>query len=218
MKTTTIILSSLQIPGTPDLLNHYIFVDPIYGTSFTYPNSASGSLFNSTTGTFVYPFTADGGQFFPWGYMVQNTAQSLTAGPFKGPYTVYFNPSAIDETYYSVLKIIYNFGDGTSQVVEKSIVDTTGTGDPTTTIVSHNYWATSQNGTTYSPFISVINGNLNINVFNIEFTIMPDSVYDFSDFHLIDSLQLSLSSNNLTVMETEDANYVTFLTQSISSS
>jgi hypothetical protein len=210
VKTYSIVLSTTQTYGTPDLINHYIFVDPVLGTNFTYPISADGSRFTTTTGTFVYPFTAQGGNFFPWGYIITNTLTFLTAGPFKGPYTITFVPSAVDTTYYPLLKIVYDFGDGTSQSVERSIASTTDAANPKTTSPAHDYWPASQIKTTYNPSVSVVNGSSVVNIFNITFDMYHDSLYEFGDYHLLDSLQLSKSFNrDLKVIEVTDPEYVT---------
>ena len=111
------VLSSVQEAGQPSIINHYLFVDPVYDTSILYPTTATGSLFSETTGTFVYPFTANGGLIFPWGYPISNTALSADLGSFKGATTLTVIPSGIDNTYYSTLKIVYDFDDNNEIVI-----------------------------------------------------------------------------------------------------
>ena len=217
MRSLVVTLTSLQVQTAPSILDHwYITVDQTDSgsTTFTYPNSADGSLFTTTTGTYVYPVTADGGNIYPWGYPVANTVTTINLGMLKGPYTITFSPSGIDSRYYDISKIGYTFGDGTSQTVEKSIIQNspgnsiTG-GLPTNINVSHAYYPSSTN-TTFTPSVTVINSNLVLNIFNISFTLTPASIYDFNDVHLISNTQ---SSNNqletVNVFEIESPNYVT---------
>ena len=205
MNSVSYVLSSVQKSGQPSIINHYLFVDPVYGTSIEYPTTATGSLFSETTGTFVYPFTADGGLFFPWGYPIVNTTLSADLGIFKGATTLTVIPSAIDNTYYATLKIVYDFDDNNEIInVEKGLVANIlpnnvaflDAGLPIDTPVSHIYYPESQNITTYYPTITVVNGNLALNVFNLKLTLVPDTVFEFDNFHLVNSSQLSISEES----------------------
>lgn len=53
MQYLNVSLSSAQDPGRPGYLNHYFFTDPVFGTNFTYPNTANGSFFYSLSTFFV---------------------------------------------------------------------------------------------------------------------------------------------------------------------
>ena len=82
-----------------------------YDTALTqnevqYDYYSSTFLFGSTS---AYALTTYGGLFFPWGYQIQNTYETRDLGVLKGPYTFTYIPSAIDNTYYTTLKIIYDF-------------------------------------------------------------------------------------------------------------
>ena len=109
MNFVSYVLSSYQPLGKPGFINGWLFVDPVYGVSFTYPNNITGSLFTTTTGSYVYPLTSSGGLFSPWGYIIQNTSLSANLGNYKGQTTITFVPSAIDETFFTCLKIVYDF-------------------------------------------------------------------------------------------------------------
>ena len=216
MRSLVVTLTSLQVQTAPSILDHwYITVDQTDSgsTTFTYPNSADGGV-EPLSGTNVPTVTADGGNIYPWGYPVANTVTTINLGKLKGPYTITYSPSGIDSRYYDISKISYTFGDGTSQTVEKSIIQNssgnsiTG-GLPTNVNVSHAYYPSSTN-TTFTPSVTVINSNLVLNIFNISFTLTPASIYDFNDVHLISNTQ---SSNNqletVNVFEIESPNYVT---------
>lgn len=213
MNNISVYLSSIQTPGIPNFLDHYIFVDPIEGSNITYPNTANGGFFTGTT----YFSAVSGGPFYPWGYIVQNTYTNINLGVLKGPYTLTFVPSSIDTTYYTVLKIIYDFGDGSNIVnIEKDIVvdytniDLAGLingseiGNPKFVYVSHDYWPKQQSTTTYTAIVTVVNGNFVNNIFNISFSSIHDSLYDYNDFHLINKLDLdSQASKNLVILEAD---------------
>jgi len=215
-----VVLSSYQLPGQPDYLNHYFFTDPILESNFTYPNTANGSLFNTTTGTFVYPATASGGPFYPWGYSVQNTYTVIDLGILKGPYTLTFVPSAIDNTVFTTAKILYAFGDGETTEVEKDIVidynkkirfagtDSAQVGNPNFVNIDHEYYPQSTGTTTYNPMVSVINGNFVWNVFDIRFSMIPASIYDFNDLTVLNSVGISSDNKNVVVIETNEPRFV----------
>lgn len=190
MKSYTITLTSIQDSGMPDLLNHYIFVDPIEGVSFTYPLTTNGGVFTPYT----FSNYISGGRFYPWGYTFQTTFHNISADPLKGPHTIVFSPSSLDTTYYGILKIAYDFGDGKMFIKERDIIPDViesdiSAVDPSMAIVKHDYWPTSNTVTTYNPGISVLNGNLALDVYDIIIRIYPSSVYELGDVKLINTAQ-----------------------------
>lgn len=191
MKSYVLTLTSKQTLGNPDLLNHYLFVDPISGVTFTYPSTSDGGIFSTT---FVYPDITDAGFFFPWGYFFQNTTETIDLGILKGPYTITFSPSGLDKQYFGILKISYDFGDGKGTVVERDVVpnnpDTGFTlGDPGNINITHTYWPKNNNITTYTPGVTVLNGNLAQNIINIRFQIIPASIYELGNISLLNIAQ-----------------------------
>jgi hypothetical protein len=218
------VLSSYQKLEKPSIINHYLFIDPVYGTSIIWPTSADGYLFvDPDVGTnIVYTTTANGGLFFPWGYPINNTSLSAYLGEFKGDTTLTLIPSAIDNTLFPTLKIIYDFDDNRIIDVEKGIVQnllptvaTLNPGTPNSTNISHIYRPPSRTTTTYYPSVTVLNGNLVLNIFNLSLDIFPDTLFKFDDFHLINSAQITkideAYDKSLEVFEiTEDtSNYIT---------
>lgn len=213
MKTRTFTLTSEQILGIPDLANGYLFLDPVFGTSINFPLVADGDTFlnNSYTQTF------DDGLFVPWGYIFQNVTQTLTAEIFKGPYDVTFTPSVLDTRYYAVLKIIYDFDDGSEPyIVERSVVQQSNSliaslnSGPAGVSVTHQYWPRGNGVTTYRPSISVINGNLAQNVYKYEFNFVPVSLFDLNSFHLLNTAQhVNSLDETLGVFELDSPEYVT---------
>ena len=203
MNFVTYVLSSFQILKTPSVLNHYLFVDPVLGPDFVYPITADCKLFTTDTSQFS---GISGMMFFPWGYPVQNSLTTFDLGEYKGDTTLIINPSAIDETFFTTLKIIYDFGDGSDIVnIEKGTVvnyipsvPALDPGTPIDKVISHVYKPKELNTiTTYIPTISVISGNLSIQVFKLTLSVYPDSIFSINEFHLINSSQLTKSEDNV---------------------
>ena len=190
-----------------------MFLDPVYGPNYTYPLSDFGGDFS---GTGVYTQSADAGLFYPWGYSKQTIITNLSAGPFKGPYTITFSPAGLDTSIYALLKIYFDFGDGTSFSTDNNIVySVEGAGgngiiDATQSDVTHDYWPTSNGVTTYTPAITVLNGDLTLNIFNISFDMVPTSIFDFDDINIINAAQhINSIEETLGVFEVEGLNTVT---------
>jgi len=215
MRSYTFVLSSDQKQSLPSILNHYLFEDPVYGISFTYPNTANGSFFHTTTGSFTYPVTANGGQIFPWGYVVQTIRTNLTAGPFKGPHTINFCPSGLDTRYFNVLKIIYDFDNG-EQIynVEKDIVPNLRerflqSKSPIEITPSRVYYPGPEL-TTFHPIISVINSNLTQNIYNISFSLVPESIYEYNSLKVLNAIQPGVrTQETMGMFEIEGSDFVT---------
>jgi hypothetical protein len=216
VKSYTVILSTSQLPTSPAVLDHYLFLDPILGSSFVYPNTAWGTDYFYTSG--VPTVTAYGQNFTPWGYSVQDTYINVSVGPLKGPYTVNFAPTNFDVSTYAITEINYNFGDGSPEVsVTRNFNPTFYQGealsavpDPSYTVVSNNYYPLSNIGTTvYTPSITAIYSNLSKYIFNIILSSVPTSIYDFTDIHLINSTQQLSAIETQNIFEIENPNYLT---------
>jgi hypothetical protein len=199
----TYVLSSYQILEKPSVLNHYLFTDPVLGPDFVYPITADCKLFTTDTSSFT---AISGMAFFPWGYPVKNTLTTFDLGEYKGDTTLIINPSAIDETFFTTLKIIYDFSDGSDIVnIEKGtvvnyipLVPSLDTGTPIDKIISHVYKPRELNAiTTFIPTISVISGNLSTHVFRLSVSVYADSIFSVKEFHLINSAQLTKSDDNI---------------------
>jgi hypothetical protein len=212
VRSYVITLTSTQATGAPLLLDGYFYVDPT-GSTIVYPDSADGSLFTTTTGTFTYPFTAYDGLFIPWGYEAQNSIKNINVGTLKGPYTIIFSPAGLDVQSFGVSKIIYNFGDGETRIVERDIQDTVagigfGLTDPSSVDVPHDYYPEGYN-TTFNPSVSVVNGNLITDVYNITFTLAPASIYELDNIHLLSNTQANTGlDETVNVLEIRNPNYL----------
>ena len=182
-----------QDPGEIVMYNHYWFTDVLSGTNIYYPNTANGNAFVYTSSPVV---TADDGQFFPWGYRFDNTVSYLDIGMYKGDTTVFFVAgTAVDSSYFPILKIRYDYGDGESFDNSRNIlIDYTklridsylngfALGDPRFVEVSHTYQASETTFIQpYTAVVSILNGNMVINTFNITLSIYQDSIFDFEEW------------------------------------
>jgi len=178
----------------PSLVNHYFFLDPVFGESFTYANTADGSLF--TNSSFID--TVDSKIFYPWDYPVQTYTYNINLCTFNGDTTINFITSALYNVSYTTLKIMYNSGLGDDiKVFERKFIDSetyTFLFNENTLIdtdISFEYSPLSQNITTYYPSVSILNGNLSFTVYNFEINLLPESFLNLVDMRIINSTQLT---------------------------
>jgi len=218
VRSYTVTLTSEQTPFLPQILDHYLFVDPISGSTFVYPTTADGfSAFDSSSFyTNSVTVTADDENMFPWGYAIQDVITNIIIPPFKGPRNIIFSPAGLDTTQRSILKIIYDFGDGTSTTINRTIVtptnigDTLSAGSPNATSVSHVYYPSNNTGiTVYKPTITVYNSNIVRNIFNISISAAPMSIYELDDVHLINNVQPHTSNETQNILEVVSPNHLT---------
>jgi hypothetical protein len=217
VKSYTVTLSSSPSNGAPQILDHYFYYDPLSGANFVYPLTADGGPASDGFNTSNYTVTANDGAFAPWGYLIQDYIKNISVGPLKGPYTINFDPSMLDQTASSTLKIVYNFGDNTPDVtVSSEIIPqyTLGQAESAVganaTIVSHDYYPQSNSGITiYTPSITAYNSNIVRNIFNITISSTPASIYDFDDIHLINNTQQLTSIETQNIFEVDNPDYLT---------
>jgi hypothetical protein len=193
-------------------MDHWFFSDPARGTNFTYPNTAFGGLYDTP----YFPITGDDGGFTEWKYAIQDIISTISVGPLKGPYTITFDPSYLDNQYYSILKIEYDFGDGQTTTVTRDLIrhltqgQSLTAGDPKDVPVTHIYYPLSSSGmTVYNPKITVFNASLVANIFNISISSTAASIYEFNDIHLINTSQQFSITETQNIFEVEQPNYLT---------
>ena len=221
MRSYTVTLTSNQQFGLPQVLDHYLFLDPISGVNFVYPLTADGDA-NTTPGfnpsdTYTGAITADDGAFSPWGYYVQDVITNIPVGPLKGPYTVNFDPTGLDTTAVDILKLVYNFGDGSPEItIDNSVVSdytfgqAASAGSPSGVIISHDYYPQSNSSiTTFTPSITAYYSNIIRYIYNITISSAPISIYEFDDIHLINNTQQAHSIETQNIFEVETPGYLT---------
>jgi len=212
VRSYTIPLINNQLIGAPSIIDHWYFVDPNQGSSFTYPNTATGGQHTTT----FFPITGDDSGFAEWKYSIQDVVEYIDVGPLKGPYTITFDASTLDTSIYPILKIEYDFGDGQILTVPRNLVKhlTQGqqltAGEPKGVPVSHVYYPLSSSGiTVYNPKITVHNADLVKNIFNISISSTAASIYEFNDIHLINTGQQFSIIESQNIFEVEQPNYLT---------
>jgi hypothetical protein len=204
VKTYTVYLTSSQNIGLPTL------TDSLFFTTTSFPATADGGQFSTTT----FPFTADDGSFFPWGYVINSYVNNISLGYLKGPYTIIFSTSGLDTSVFGITKLLYSFGDGKTQTINYPIGNSSFgvvlINAPGDTDTQHTYYPLSLSGTTYTPSITVINGNLTSFIYNITVTLVPGSIYDLDSVHLLNSISTGTESiQSLNILETTTPNYLT---------
>jgi len=222
VRSRTVTLSNNQFNVLPQTLDGNTFFSVGDGgrpnSNFVYPLTADSSVFTATTGTFIYPVTADDTFFTPWTYKgrVEEIIVGQTLDPIKGPCTILFSPSGLQATYSSISKIIYDFGDGTSQVVSRiinpkyTIGSPTSAGDPNTINVTHDYFPISSTSVTvFNPTVTVFYSNLVKSVITLTISATPLSIYDLEDVHLINTVQETNKTTTQNILEIAAPNYLT---------
>jgi len=219
VNTVTVNISSVQDPGDIVMYNHYWFSDPLSGTNIAYPVTANGDFFTYSTTPTV---TADDGGFFPWGYIFEDTFETIYAGKYKGLTTLNVNASGLSTAYFPILRIYYDFGDGEvynnsrnvlidySKLAIDSFINGYGYGDPKFVTVDHTYQPSDTTFTvTYTAHVQVFNGSLVANNFFIIIDIVQDSIFDFDDINLLDTKFISLSDKTIiNVLEASNPEYI----------
>jgi len=210
VRNYTISLSSDQRLGLLGLYDSQTFSTAT--SALTSSNITDGSSF--LTPGYLYTTKVNDGSFFPWEYIISTFTYNTVLNPLKGPYTLTFSTSGLDNSLFGILKVLYDFGDGTKKAVSYPIGDDfSGIAlieAPGDTNVHHDYYPLSLSGTTYTPSVTVINGNLVSFVYNVSATFFPASIYELDDVHLLNSVSLGVSSNQLlNIYETRSPNYVT---------
>ena len=207
MRTYTVNLTSSQ---TGQYSSYPQTVDSLTFSTTGYTTVATGSSFTSIT----YLTAFNDGSFFPWGFALSGYTNNISLGTLKGTYTINFSTSGLDSSVFNIITVLYDFGDGQSQVISypigNSFYGIALINGPANTNVAHTYYPLNANGTTYTPGVTVINGNLTNYIYNISFNLIPSSIYELNEVHLLNSTSIGLSTvQSFNVFETRNPNYVT---------
>jgi hypothetical protein len=206
VRTYTVNLTSSQ---TGQYNNYPQTVDSLTFSTTGYSVSADGSSFTSVT----YLTAFNDGSFFPWGFVSTTVPVNIPLGILKGPYTIIFSTSGLDTSVFNIIKVLYDFGNGQTQAVNypigNSFLGIALINGPGNTNVSQTYYPLNAGGTTYTPGLTVINGNLTSYIYNISFTLIPSSIYELGEIHLLNSTSIGLSSvQSFNIFEARNPNYV----------
>jgi len=128
--------------------------------------------------------------------------------------------------------MVFNFNDGTDEVIlQRNVISklsfdnldqfTAGydLNSPIFTNVSHTFYASSV-PVTYTPSITAFRGDCTIILYKLLFTILPNSIYEIDNVHLLNTVQLpQLTGSSLNTFEIESISQVAdiILTQQLPS-
>lgn len=205
-------LKYINIEGTPagilsaydlcNILDHWIFVDPISGINVWYPLTAYGGDLVPT----VYTSTVTGGPFYDICYQdVCFETVSITPVKMYCTTDVNFVLSGLDESASKIIKILYDFDDGTNiqeNTLDATISPISSAPSPKLTIVSHTYNPGKNYITTYHPSISVIKSDCCITTLNFTLCSFQCGILDLYDtVGLLNTQMLSPTYNLVVVFE-----------------
>jgi len=203
---------TINITGTPvgvlsaydlcNILDHWIFVDPVSGINVWYPLTAFGGDLIPT----VYTSTVSGGPFYDICYQ-DVCFETVSISPVKMYCTtgVNFVLSGLDESASKIIKILYNFGDGTpiqENALDATISPISSAPSPKLTIVSHTYNPGKNYITSYFPSISVIKSDCCITTLNFTLCSYQCGILELYDtVGLLNTQMLSPTYNLVVVFE-----------------
>lgn len=137
-------------------LDHHIFKDTSLsetGYNFVYPLTADGGTYTSIS----YTTAISGGPFYDYCYQDFCFEKfSLTPLNTYCITNVSFVLSAIDESAAKIIRLIYNFNDGSEQVIKNYNYLTVQQFSLKDEIVSHLFYPTEKFVTTYYPSITAL--------------------------------------------------------------
>jgi len=203
---------NINVEGTPygilsaydlcNILDHWIFVDPISGINVWYPLTAYGGDLIPTT----YASTITGGPFYDICYQdVCFETVSITPVKMYCTTDVNFVLSGLDESASKIIKILYDFGDGTTikeNALDATVSPISSAPSPKLTIVSHTYNPGKNYITTYYPSISVIKSDCCITTLNFTLCSFQCGILDLYDtVGLLNTQMLSPTYNLVVVFE-----------------
>jgi hypothetical protein len=182
--------ASISALGYCNYLDHYIFKDPISGVNIFYPLTAYGGPLSASGGV-TFDSVTSGGPMYDVCFQ-DYCYKTYQVGTFKlfCNTTVNFRLSGIDETDSRVIKVIYNFGDG-SDMYEVDLSTINGVVySPINTVVSRTYYPTNTLVTTYTPTISVIRNDCCINTYTLTLSTFRCGILDiYEDVVLLNAQQ-----------------------------
>lgn len=197
--------TELSTYGFCSWLDHHIFKDTGLsptGYDFLYPLTAYGGPLSAST-AIVYSASAIGGPLYEICYQDFCYKQTiLTAFETYCVTTVNFVLSAIDESVASVMKIVYDFGDGSAEVYNDYKFTSNPPVSPKDIVVSHVYYPQNKTLTTYNPSISVVFSDCCVNTYTAMICAFRCGILDvYEDTFLLDAAQSKDSFNIILTLE-----------------
>ena len=181
-----------------NFLDHYVFRDTLSGYSVYYPTTAYGGSFTSST----FNFGVTGGSLNKSCYQ-DFCFRTIYTRPLRlfCATNLTFVLSALDESVSNIVKIVYDFDDGTDNtaVVPNYITNYTS---PKTIFLSHVYYPKNEYITVYSPTITVIYEDSCITTYNFTLCAFKCGIIDaYEKVSLIQSRETFITENLLLTLE-----------------
>ena len=197
--------TELSTYGFCTWLDHHIFRDTSLsptGYDFVYPLTAyAGPL--SSTSTITYNASVIGGPLFEICYQDFCYKQiALTPIETYCVTTINFVLTALDESVSDIIKIIYDFGDGSEVIYNDFDFANPEALSPKYNIVSHTYYPQDKALTTFYPSVSVVFNDCCINTYTAMICAFRCSILDvYENTYLLDSTQSKDSFNIILTLE-----------------
>lgn len=196
----------LSTYGFCSWLDHHIFKDTSLsptGYNFFYPLTAYGGPLSAVPGTTIPNVFVSGGPLYEICYQdfcFKNydlgfiTIRCIT--------TVNFILTALDESVSDIIKIMYNFGDGSDIVITSYEPSNPLAPSPKDIMVSHVYYPTEKTLTTYRAALSVLYNNCCINTYSTVLCSFRCGILEmYEDVNLLDATQTLDSYNIVMTLE-----------------
>lgn len=204
--------TELSTYGFCNWLDHHIFRDTSLsptGYDFLYPLTAYAGPLSSAT-TITYSASVIGGPLYEICYQDFCYKQIiLTPIEIYCITTVNFILTALDESVSEIIKIIYDFGDGSEIIYRDFNFANPNAVSPKYNIISHVYYPQDKVLTTFNPTISVVFNDCCINTYTTTICSFRCSILDvYENTYLLDSVQSKDSFNIILTLEDQDRRQV----------
>lgn len=200
--------TELSTFGFCSWLDHHVFRDTSLsptGYNFVYPLTAFAGPLSSVTAV-VYSSSAIGGPLFEICYQDFCYKQIiLTPIEIYCITSINFVLTAIDESVSDIIKIVYDFGDGSELIYRDYNFATPGAISPKNNIISHIYYPQDKTLTTYHPSISVIFQDCCVNTYTTTICSFRCGILDvYENTYLLDATQSKDSFNIILTLEDQN--------------
>lgn len=201
-------VTALSTYGFCYWLDHHIFKDTSLsptGYNFFYPLTAYGGPLSAVPGTTIPNVFVSGGPLYEICYQdFCFKSYDLGFKVIRCVATVNFVLTALDESVSDIIKIMYNFGDGSDILVNSYEFTNPQAPSPKDIVVSHVYYPSEQTLTTYRASLSVLYNNCCINTYTTVLCSFRCGILEmYEDVRLLDATQTKDSYNIILTMESD---------------
>ena len=203
MNSFTINIASPEIYNNCNGYSGYSIIDPIWGSSIPFTTTLSGGNFTQSFAA-LYPISA-----FPPPPLSASPCPCKNTfyyneGTLNGPFQIFFSPTNLTDQVFDILKITYNFDNGTPPItIVKNWITNSNV---KSTIPSSIYYPTSSYSTTYNPYIIVERSNNCIDIHQISFNITQTSVLNYSNLSVVNTQVVDQSGDVIYTLQSDSPN------------